>query len=289
MTTTTKVRWRDRLRVHPSAEVYPSPSPEERKELRASIKKQGLLNKVIILTDQDGEHWVLDGRSRLDELEALGQLDEAIWNSKGLSPANVSEWFALADPASVIIAANNTRRHLTKSAKARCALQARLAQKEWLKQLGPNGEVPKRLGVDSKARTATKDANGKFTGSTGSSKGLVGKVAEETGLAVAMVSDQLQGLRDPEVAAAVDSGELTPGAVHGALVKKRAVLPVGNVAKKPAKKVAQLPTGDAHAKVALQEIRAIKQEAMSEKGWKLLDQLQEVLATLYDAKEANTR
>jgi hypothetical protein len=59
--------WRDVLRVHPAAELFPSMSTDELRALGEDIKKNGLREGVAIIDDQ-----LLDGRSRLDAMETVG-------------------------------------------------------------------------------------------------------------------------------------------------------------------------------------------------------------------------
>ena len=76
MTTTTKTpakSWRDVIKVHPAADLFPMMSPDELKELGEDIKQNGLTHKVVMWSPEKGEDvFLLDGRNRLDALEQLG-------------------------------------------------------------------------------------------------------------------------------------------------------------------------------------------------------------------------
>jgi len=66
--------WRDVLPIHPAAELFPLMSPDELKALGEDIhKKNGLLMPVTVWKAQ--KHFppqLLDGRNRLDAMEAFG-------------------------------------------------------------------------------------------------------------------------------------------------------------------------------------------------------------------------
>jgi len=59
--------WRDRLRVHPAADMLPMMSPEELRALGEDIKKNGLQHPVVVWTESsDGKakEYLLDGRNK---------------------------------------------------------------------------------------------------------------------------------------------------------------------------------------------------------------------------------
>jgi hypothetical protein len=62
-----KKTWRDSLPVHPAADLFPSMSGAELRELGENIKADGLQSPVIIY---DGQ--LLDGRNRLDAMALVG-------------------------------------------------------------------------------------------------------------------------------------------------------------------------------------------------------------------------
>jgi ParB-like chromosome segregation protein Spo0J len=60
--------WRNKYRVHPTADVLPMMSDEELAELGEDIKSNGL--KEPITFDREGV--LLDGRNRLEAMERAG-------------------------------------------------------------------------------------------------------------------------------------------------------------------------------------------------------------------------
>src|SRR6266852_2226661 len=68
--------WRDVLKVHPAAALFPMMSEAELKGLGEDIKANGLQQKItLIALQREGErteYSVVDGRNRLDAMEAAG-------------------------------------------------------------------------------------------------------------------------------------------------------------------------------------------------------------------------
>ena len=108
--------WRDVLSVHPAAELFPQMSADELRELGEDIKKHGGLPAVPLVlweAEKGAPPFLLDGRNRLDAMEAVGL---PVLDTQG-------EWFNwnLAcrctqirgnDPYAYVISANIHRRHL---------------------------------------------------------------------------------------------------------------------------------------------------------------------------------
>jgi hypothetical protein len=117
-------RWRDRLPVHPAAEVFPLLSKGELEELAEHIRRNGLLEGVTLWLNPDtGQEELLDGRNRLDALELLG---DEVFNNRGKVR---KEWLEKTylngvDPASYVIGRNIRRRHLTKKRQAELIVAA---------------------------------------------------------------------------------------------------------------------------------------------------------------------
>lgn len=63
--------WRDVIPVHPAAETIPSIVGDDFARLKADIAIHGLQVPVVVVRDGDAE-FLLDGRSRLDAMEAVG-------------------------------------------------------------------------------------------------------------------------------------------------------------------------------------------------------------------------
>jgi hypothetical protein len=127
--------WRDVLKVHPAADMFPMMSKDDIKALANDIKANGLLHKVLLTTAErsDGtpdpdKMCVLDGRNRLDAMEHLGW---ELFDTKGrpskdlftdvysIEPGHV-DYDALersagggGDESTYVVSANIHRRHLT--------------------------------------------------------------------------------------------------------------------------------------------------------------------------------
>jgi ParB-like chromosome segregation protein Spo0J len=113
-----KPSWRDHLAVHEAAELFPLMSAPELRELGEDIRKNKLVSPIVFFRGK-----LLDGRNRLDAMEAVGIRFE-IWRADKsryeLSSSDVDlGWPASveldrdADPYAFVIAANMRRRHLT--------------------------------------------------------------------------------------------------------------------------------------------------------------------------------
>ena len=62
--------WRQRLRIHPAAELFPLDSDDIR-VLADDIRQYGLQEPVSVIKDGNG-YVLLDGRNRLDAMEMAG-------------------------------------------------------------------------------------------------------------------------------------------------------------------------------------------------------------------------
>jgi hypothetical protein len=177
--------WRDTLPVHPAAELFPLMGQDELRALGEDIKKNGLLNPVVFWSPEEkfARNWreiagsfLLDGRNRLDALEAVG-IDVIAADGKSLVSdlliTNVSEEEA-QDPYAYVISANIHRRHLTTAQKSELIetllkakpersdrATAKIAQisdktvgkvRERLEATAEIPQLDKRVGDDGKAR-----------------------------------------------------------------------------------------------------------------------------------------
>src|SRR5262249_42861997 len=61
------MRWRDRPKIPPAAELFPLMSEPELRELGEDIKANGLRTPIVVYKDK-----LLDGRNRLDAMELVG-------------------------------------------------------------------------------------------------------------------------------------------------------------------------------------------------------------------------
>jgi hypothetical protein len=136
--TSKRKSWRDVLPVHPAAEMFPLMSEAELLELGKDIKKHGLQSPIIMWAADDSgtEAKVLDGRNRLDAMEAVGlkvvdQKDGCIrWNHNVVrfwdvwpgkrtfeGKEELQRCPSINDPYEYVISANIHRRHLTAEQK----------------------------------------------------------------------------------------------------------------------------------------------------------------------------
>jgi hypothetical protein len=64
-----EMSWRDHLKIHPAADLFPLMPPEELQALADDIKANGIRVPPESYIDEDGKYWLLDGRNRLDAME----------------------------------------------------------------------------------------------------------------------------------------------------------------------------------------------------------------------------
>jgi hypothetical protein len=120
--------WRDVIKIHPAAELFPLMSADEVKALGEDIKKHGLREQIKVLSkwvkSSDGfspaielVNVLIDGRNRLDAMEAAGisifRMDGHLEDSyfHAISSKEVTDAYAY------VISANIHRRHLTAEQK----------------------------------------------------------------------------------------------------------------------------------------------------------------------------
>jgi DNA-binding Lrp family transcriptional regulator len=108
------VSWRDILKVHPACELFPPLPPDELKALGDDIQKNRLQERAKVMCQGD-KFVLIDGRSRLDAIEAVGL---SIKVFEGGTPNNkFFEVVEVDDPIAFVISANIRRRHLTAEQK----------------------------------------------------------------------------------------------------------------------------------------------------------------------------
>jgi hypothetical protein len=115
--------WRDQIKVHPAADLFPMMTPDELKALGEDIKKNGERVAVAVTRPGNGPWSLVDGRNRLDAAEAVG-LSVKIG---GYSPEPELLFVKVgdetrkadftADPYGYALSANIHRRHLTAEQK----------------------------------------------------------------------------------------------------------------------------------------------------------------------------
>jgi hypothetical protein len=141
--------WRDRLEVHPAADLFPMMSDEELQALAEDIQKNGLRTKIVVwrpsnLDVHNGTQLLLDGRNRLTAMEMAG-IDPFHADGKKLSSdyfravctdryykdfrtdkeaAKPDRWHAqvpgghwVGDPYEFVVSLNIHRRNLTQEQK----------------------------------------------------------------------------------------------------------------------------------------------------------------------------
>jgi hypothetical protein len=170
--------WRDVLPVHPACLAYPPLGKVELAELGADIKARGLEIDIVLIREGDKES-LLDGRSRLDALEAKGidlvvgcSLDRTL----DLGKSNRVRVVADVDPYALVASLNAHRRHLTPTEK-RTAIEGLIKAspeksdraiaeeaktdhkvigraRKRLESTGAAPQLTKHVGADGKARPA---------------------------------------------------------------------------------------------------------------------------------------
>jgi hypothetical protein len=117
--------WRDVLKIHPAAEAYPPLPHDELVALGNDIKKNRLQNRVKLIR-YGGGYAVIDGRNRLDAIEAVG-LNVVIFDGRGLPNRNFFEMVDEVDvpnPVAYAKSANAYRRHLTPQQRTDAIIEA---------------------------------------------------------------------------------------------------------------------------------------------------------------------
>jgi hypothetical protein len=122
-----KKSWRQLLPVHPAAELFPMMSEEELRALGKDIGTNGLQSPIAIFRKNVSgrcEYALLDGRNRLDAMEAVG-VEFGISCKKGycyfttpvIMPYDFPDFpdpiMVDTDPYAFVLSANAHRRHLT--------------------------------------------------------------------------------------------------------------------------------------------------------------------------------
>ncbi len=176
--------WRDVIEVHPAADLFPMMTADELKALGEDIRKNGLMSSIAITTSKklggSWEYLLLDGRNRLDAMEAVG-LPVTISLSNGQcriatkAAANIPGFDTYDgttvkvvddDPYAYVISANVHRRHLTtlqrielveKVIKANPAMSSRRAAK--LAGVSPTTGVKARHKLEAAGDVSTVDTS----------------------------------------------------------------------------------------------------------------------------------
>ncbi|UPT87966.1 ParB N-terminal domain-containing protein [Bradyrhizobium barranii subsp. apii] len=150
--------WRDVIPVHPAADMLPEMTADEKKVLEEDIKKNGLRVPVVVWKPQkDSPAQLLDGRNRLDAIQAAGitiYVEEGDEQHITLYRRDAEDkWWRIStqanggaeigfDPYAFVISANIHRRHLTAEQKRELIAAVLKAQPE-----KSNRQVAKAVGV----------------------------------------------------------------------------------------------------------------------------------------------
>jgi len=108
--------WRDVIKIHPAADLFPLMSREELQALGKDIKANGLTSPIVFWREGDRPQLFLDGRNRLDAMESVGM----VVVKDGKLGGDLHSWHVIQvtqDPYEYVISANIHRRHLTAAKK----------------------------------------------------------------------------------------------------------------------------------------------------------------------------
>jgi hypothetical protein len=115
--------WRDDLKIHPAADLFPLLSPDELRKLGEDIIKNGLASPIVLWSNGKSPALLLDGRNRLDAIE-IATGGPVIIGAPSLTAGKdflardrvivLEKW---VDPYAYVISANIHRRHLTAEQK----------------------------------------------------------------------------------------------------------------------------------------------------------------------------
>jgi hypothetical protein len=139
-------RWRDLLPIHPAAERIPEATEEEKRALAADLARHGLRVPVVLVPvlGEPGRRCLLDGRTRLDLLEAAGvQVVDA--RGRLLVEHKVARPKDEAEAERLSVSLNVHRRHLT--AKQKREIIAGLLK---AKPDSSNNVIAKQINADDK-------------------------------------------------------------------------------------------------------------------------------------------
>lgn len=159
-----KKSWRDVIKVHPAADIFPMLPEEELRKLGADIKEHGLHEPILFWSPVDppitADHpfFLLDGRNRVAAMELVGILqireDNRGFHHPGLPNdmfvnCYTDTKFSGLDPGAYVISKNIRRRHLTKEQQADLIVKVMKAGTDFAKL----------------ARSVKRDSNGRVQGS----------------------------------------------------------------------------------------------------------------------------
>lgn len=164
-----KKSWRDVIKVHEAADLFPMLDPEQLDQLAADIQKNGLLQPVTIYVPPypDATPVLIDGRNRLDALQQLGKIrvrndrvefegwasGQWLRLSHATHIVKLDSKLARDDPYAYVASLNVHRRHLSREQK-REAVEKILAANPAVS----DRRIGKVVGVDGKTVGAVRGA-----------------------------------------------------------------------------------------------------------------------------------
>jgi hypothetical protein len=156
--------WRDVLPIHPAAELFPRMNPDELRALGEDINAHGLTSPIVLWKEKiESPPVLLDGRSRLDAMEAAGlEVEAKFYGSKGDPQSRAYVNFSYrqcapgketpisakgvgGDPYAYVISANIHRRRLTAEQKRELIAKLLKVQPEQ-----SNRQIAEKVKVDHK-------------------------------------------------------------------------------------------------------------------------------------------
>jgi hypothetical protein len=141
--------WRDHLRVHPAADLFPPMSESELRELGEDIEKNDLLEQPVFYRDPELGICVLDGRNRLDACELIGR--ETVDASGEPKVGSIRDASGSFDPFAFVISKNIRRRHLNVEQRQELLITLIARQPE-----RSDRQIAKMAGVDHKTIAAAR-------------------------------------------------------------------------------------------------------------------------------------
>jgi hypothetical protein len=108
--------WRDDIKVHPAADLFPMMSDAELDELAADIATNGLHRGIVWIGGSNGLA-LLDGRNRVAAVARIADEKRRVELQTILRERLVEILPSFEDPIAYVISANLQRRHLTREQK----------------------------------------------------------------------------------------------------------------------------------------------------------------------------
>ena len=115
------------LEIRSINKTFNSGTPNELRALGEDISKNGQISAVVLWNDRDGRSYLLDGRNRLDAMEAAGL---SVVDAEGKLLVSGRRCGVEIDPYEYVISANVHRRHLTPEQKRDLIAKVLKAQPE---------------------------------------------------------------------------------------------------------------------------------------------------------------